>query len=357
MTGDEGSAPDGDPGIAGRAGPLPFDTSVAHQARIYNYVLGGKDNYAADRAAAEAWMKVYPQLTFDMRANRAFLGRVVRYLAGEAGIRQFLDIGTGIPAAGNTHEIAQEVAPESRIVYVDYDPVVLAHARALLISHPAGATAYIDADLRDTGTILDRARQVLDFTKPVAVTLLAILHAVPEADDPYTVVQTLLDAGASVAGKTITDEVSLGILGENAHDGTPLNPAAPGRVPGGSSSGSASAVAAKACDFALGTDTGGSVRVPSSFCGLYGIRPTHGRIDFTGIAVQASGSDTCGWIARDAATFGEDSFIFKFDPKSGKILGKIESPAHQLSVAPDGTLLPGTRTPTTTSVLLLRPLK
>jgi amidase len=116
-------------------------------------------------------------------------------------------------------------------------------------------------------------------------------------------VQTLLDAGASVVGKTITDEVSLGILGENAHDGTPLNPAAPGRVPGGSSSGSASAVAAKACDFALGTDTGGSVRVPSSFCGLYGIRPTHGRIDFTGIAVQAPGSDTCGWFARDAATF------------------------------------------------------
>src|ERR1700738_4058988 len=116
-------------------------------------------------------------------------------------------------------------------------------------------------------------------------------------------VQTLVDAGASVAGKTITDEVSLGILGENAHDGTPLNPAPPGRVPGGSSSGSASAVAAKACDFALGTDTGGSVRVPSSFCGLYGIRPTHGRIDFTGIAVQAPGSDTCGWFARDAATF------------------------------------------------------
>src|SRR5258705_6117935 len=118
------------------------------------------------------------------------------------------------------------------------------------------------------------------------------------------VVQTLLDAGASVAGKTITDEVSLGILRQNAHDRTPLNPAAPGRVPGGSSSGSASAVAAKARDFALGTDTGRSVRVPSSFCGLYGIRPTHGRIDFTGIAVQAPSSDTCGWFARDAATFG-----------------------------------------------------
>ena len=117
------------------------------------------------------------------------------------------------------------------------------------------------------------------------------------------VVRTLLDAGASVVGKTVTDEVSLGILGENAHDGTPLNPAAPNRVPGGSSSGSASAVAAGACDFALGTDTGGSVRVPASFCGLYGIRPTHGRIDFTGIVAQAPGSDTCGWFARDAATF------------------------------------------------------
>ena len=117
------------------------------------------------------------------------------------------------------------------------------------------------------------------------------------------VVQALLDAGASVVGKTVTDEVSLGILGENPHDGTPLNPAAPGRVPGGSSSGSASAVAGGACDFALGTDTGGSVRVPASFCGLYGIRPSHGRIDFTGIAVQSPSADTCGWFARDPEVF------------------------------------------------------
>jgi len=117
------------------------------------------------------------------------------------------------------------------------------------------------------------------------------------------VVGALLDAGASVTGKTITDEVSLGILGENAHDGTPLNAAAPGRVPGGSSSGSASVVAGGACDFALGTDSGGSVRVPASFCGLYGIRPTHGRIDFTGITVQSPSADTCGWFARDAVTF------------------------------------------------------
>ena len=117
-----------------------------------------------------------------------------------------------------------------------------------------------------------------------------------------SVVQALLGAGASVIGKTITDEVSLGILGENAHDGTPLNPAAPGRVPGGSSSGSASAVAGGACDFALGTDSGGSVRVPASFCGLHGIRPTHGRINFAGIAVQSPSADTCGWLARDAET-------------------------------------------------------
>jgi S-adenosyl methyltransferase len=179
---------------ARKAGSLPFDVTVAHQARVYNYVLGGKDNYAADRAAAEAWMKVYPELAFDMRANRAFLGRVVRYLAGPAGMRQFLDIGTGIPAAGNTHEVAQAIAPEARVAYVDYDPVVLAHARALLNSHEAGATEYIDADLRDTDTILTQAAQLLDFSQPVAVMLIAILHAVPDADDPHAIVAKLLDA-------------------------------------------------------------------------------------------------------------------------------------------------------------------
>jgi amidase len=127
----------------------------------------------------------------------------------------------------------------------------------------------------------------------------------PTPEKHAWVVQRLLGAGASVIGKTITDEVSLGILGENAHDGTPLNPAAPDRVPGGSSSGSASAVAAGICDFALGTDSGGSVRVPASFCGLYGMRPTHGRMDFSGITVQSPSADTCGWFARDAATFAK----------------------------------------------------
>ena len=113
---------------------LPFDTSVAHQARVYDYLLGGKDNYACDRAAVEQALKIWPDMPFTARANRAFLGRAVRYLTAQAGIRQFLDIGTGIPTAGNTHQVAQAIAPESRVVYVDYDPVVLAHARALLTS-------------------------------------------------------------------------------------------------------------------------------------------------------------------------------------------------------------------------------
>jgi hypothetical protein len=191
MTSDE--APGADDG-ARKVGPLPFDTTKAHQARSYDYYLGGKDNYAADRDAVDEQMKIVPNLGFTMRANRAFLGRAVRYLAGEAGIRQFLDIGTGIPAAGNVHEVAQAIAPESRVVYVDYDPVVLAHARALLDSSEVGATEYIDADLRDTGTILSQAGNLLDFAKPVAVTLISILHAILDADDPHAIVARIMDA-------------------------------------------------------------------------------------------------------------------------------------------------------------------
>jgi hypothetical protein len=191
MTSDEARASDGG---AGSAGPPGFDTSVAHQARMYDYLLGGKDNYAADRAATEAALKVYPDWAFTARANRAFLGRAVRFLAGEAGIRQFLDIGTGIPTAGNTHQVAQAIAPESRVVYVDYDPVVLAHAHALLTGGEAGATEYIDSDLRKVGAILEQASRLLDFTAPVAVTLVAILHAIPDADDPHAIVTRLMDA-------------------------------------------------------------------------------------------------------------------------------------------------------------------
>ena len=179
---------------AGQSKRLPFDTSVANQARIYDYLLGGKDNYEADRVATDAVLAVYPGMAFNAKANRAFLGRAVRFLAGEAGIRQFLDIGTGIPTAGNTHQVAQAVAPRARVVYVDYDPVVLAHARALLTSDKQGATQYIDADLRDTDTLLRQARQLLDFTKPVAITLLAVLHAMTDADDPQGTVAKLLDA-------------------------------------------------------------------------------------------------------------------------------------------------------------------
>jgi len=171
-----------------------FDTSVAHSARVYDYWLGGKDNFAADRAAAEQVIEVRPAIRTDVRANRAFLGRAVRYLAGPAGIRQFLDIGTGLPSADNTHEVAQSVAPDSRIVYVDNDPIVLTHARALLTSAPEGVTAYLDADLRDPEVILARARLTLDLTRPVAIMLVAVLHHVPDSDDPYGVVARLRDA-------------------------------------------------------------------------------------------------------------------------------------------------------------------
>jgi hypothetical protein len=206
MTSDVQGAPDG--AAAGKPGPLPFDTSKAHQARIYDYLLGGKDNYAADRVAAGELLKVYPDTAFAARANRAYLGRAVAYLAADAGIRQFLDIGAGIPTAGNAHEVAQAIAPESRVVYVDYDPVVLAHARALLIGSDEGATEYIDADLRDTPKILAAASQVLDFTKPVAVTLLTVLHAIPDADDPYAIVTTLMDAVPSGSYLTISHGAS-----------------------------------------------------------------------------------------------------------------------------------------------------
>jgi hypothetical protein len=171
-----------------------LDTSVAHMARVYDYWLGGKDNFAVDRAAGDQAIAANPGILRDVRANRAFLARAVHYLAAECGIRQFLDIGTGIPTANNTHEVAQSVAPECRVVYVDNDPVVLAHARALLTSEPEGATAYIDADLRDTRTILDSAAQTLDFRQPIAVTLLAILHLIPDEDAPAQLIATLMAA-------------------------------------------------------------------------------------------------------------------------------------------------------------------
>ena len=169
-----------------------IDTSKAHPARVYDYWLGGKDNFAADREAAERVLAVAPGLRYRVRANRAFLGRAARYLAAEAGLRQFLDIGTGIPAAGNTHEVAQRAAPDARVVYVDNDPIVLLHAEALLRSSPEGATDYVQADLRDPGMILDRAATLLDFGQPVAVMLLGVLHLIQDAEDPWGIVARLM---------------------------------------------------------------------------------------------------------------------------------------------------------------------
>ena len=176
-------------------GPLSeIDTSVPHIARVYDYWLGGKDNFASDRAAAEAAMREDPDVVEGVRGNRAFLARAVRYLAGQARVRQFLDIGTGIPAANNTHEVAQDVARECRVVYVDNDPIVLSHARALLTSEPEGATAYLDEDLRNVAAIIRAAGGTLDFSEPVAVMLIGILHCIPDEDDPAGVIRQLMDA-------------------------------------------------------------------------------------------------------------------------------------------------------------------
>lgn len=188
---------------------------------MYDYYLGGKDNFAADREAAERVLAHYPAVRTTARENRAFLRRAVTYLAGEAGIRQFLDIGTGIPAADNTHEVAQRVAPDSRVVYVDNDPIVLAHARALLAG---GSTAYLSADLRDPDGILEQARAVLDLGSPVALLLVSILQFVPDDDDPYAIVARLLSAlpaGSYLVISHATGDflpAGVGLAGERIYD-------------------------------------------------------------------------------------------------------------------------------------------
>jgi SAM-dependent methyltransferase len=187
-----------------------FDPSAPHPARVYGYWLGGKDHYEADRETAEEVIRLRPQVVAGARANRAFLARVVRFLAADCGIRQFLDIGTGLPAPASTHEVAQQVAPGSRIVYVDNDPMVLTHARALLTSTRQGACDYLDADLRDPGHILDKAAATLDFTRPVGVLLLAVLHFI-DTDDPAAIAATLADAlapGSCVAISHLTADLA-----------------------------------------------------------------------------------------------------------------------------------------------------
>jgi hypothetical protein len=165
-----------------------IDPTVPHTARIWNYWLGGKDNYAVDREAGDAVTAVYPQILVNAREARGFLKRVVRFLAGEAGIRQFLDIGTGLPVADNTHEVAQRIAPDARVVYADNDPLVLAHARALLVGTPEGATKYLHADIRDVDSLMTRAAEVLDFTEPVAVLILGVFGHIHDTDEARSLV-------------------------------------------------------------------------------------------------------------------------------------------------------------------------
>jgi O-methyltransferase involved in polyketide biosynthesis len=196
-----------DDAAAAGAGPK-LDTTVSHSARIWNYWLGGKDNFAVDREAGDKVAAMLPSIVVQARADRAFLGRAIRYLAGEAGVRQFLDIGTGLPTADNTHEVAQRVAPEARIVYADNDPLVLLHARALLTSSPEGVCDYIDGDLREPDQILDQAARTLDFTRPVALMLLGIVHHIPDTDQAYSIVGRLTAALAPGSYLTINHSTS-----------------------------------------------------------------------------------------------------------------------------------------------------
>ncbi|MBL7493987.1 SAM-dependent methyltransferase [Frankia sp. AgB1.9] len=189
-----------------RAIPVDLRTDVAHTARMYDYFLGGKTNYPADREAAEEILTIYPNAPATSRANRAFMTRAARHLAADRGVRQFLDIGTGIPTPPNLHEVVQAVTPESRVVYVDNDPIVLAHARALLTSAPTGRTAYIDADLHDPTTILsaDVLQATLSLTKPVALSLIAVLHFVPDDVEAAEIVRSLMEPLPAGSYLTIT---------------------------------------------------------------------------------------------------------------------------------------------------------
>jgi hypothetical protein len=224
--------------VAGSGEPAPqarkrdFDITVAHPARIWDYWLGGKDNFAADREAAEKVLEVMPVVASIARANRGFLGTAVHHLSAEAGVRQFLDIGTGLPTASNTHEVAQGVAPESRIVYVDNDPIVLTHARALLTSDRRGATACIDADIHDTGVILAKAGETLNVSEPVAVMLLAVLHFIPDEDDPYGITARLMEAlppGSFLVISHAANDIQAGAMAAgaqryNEHSAVPITP-------------------------------------------------------------------------------------------------------------------------------------
>ena len=205
-----------------------IDSSVPHSARIWNYWLGGKDNYAIDREVGDEFLAIFPGQADIARHSRAFLGRVVRYLAREAGIRQFLDIGTGLPTVDNTHDVAQSVAPESRIVYVDNDPLVLVHARALLTSGPEGACDYIHADLHDPDAIVGQAARTLDFTQPIAVMMLGILGHIPDEDDPEAIVARVLSKVPPGSYLVVNDGTN--VLHAQAGGGEPADDSARARA-------------------------------------------------------------------------------------------------------------------------------
>jgi hypothetical protein len=195
-------------GSPGQEPSRQIDESVPQSARIWNYLLGGKDNYPVDREVGDQFREAYPPIVDIAREQRHFLARVVRFMAGEAGIRQFLDIGTGLPTVDNTHEIAQRVAPEARIVYVDNDPLVLMHARALLTSRPEGVTRYVDADLHDPDAIIRGAAEALDFAKPIGITMMGILGHVSDYAEAKSIVNRLLDAVPSGSCLAIADGLS-----------------------------------------------------------------------------------------------------------------------------------------------------
>ena len=213
---DDSSAVPGGPDERDDTAQTGIDTTVPHSARIWNYWLGGKDNFAVDRAAGDAWAATFPGIRDIARASRSFLTRSIHYLAADAGIRQFLDVGTGLPTADNTHQVAQRVAPEARIVYVDNDPLVLAHARALLTSTPEGATAYIHADLRDPEKILAEAADTLDFSKPVALILSGVLGHVVDIGEARSIVRGLMGALPSGSYLSLNDGTS--VVGGEQHE-------------------------------------------------------------------------------------------------------------------------------------------
>jgi SAM-dependent methyltransferase len=182
-----------------------IDTSVPHSARIWNYWLGGRDNFPVDREAGDAYVETFPGIIDLARLTRQFLGRAVRYLAGEAGIRQFLDVGTGLPTVDNTHEVAQRFAPDARVVYVDNDPLVLTHAHALLTGTSEGATDYVEADMRDPGRIIEAAGRTLDLERPVALTLMGVLGHITDDDEAQTIVRELMAGLAPGSHLAIAD--------------------------------------------------------------------------------------------------------------------------------------------------------